>query len=51
MGEEDEGTSWLHFADGTQGPFPSAQAAWDYWHANGDGETPVPSHGKRKEAP
>ncbi len=36
---------------GAQGPFPSAQAAWDYWHANGDGETPVPSQGKPKETP
>ena len=42
---------WLHYTDGKQGPFPSARDAWDYWHANGDGETPVPSAGKPKEAP
>jgi len=33
-GEQDEGRWWLHFSDGAQGPFPSAQAAWDYWHAS-----------------
>jgi hypothetical protein len=51
VGEEDEGMWWLHYTDGTQGPFPSAQDAWDYWHANGGGETPVPSQDKPKEAP
>lgn len=51
VGEEDEGMWWLHYTDGKQGPFPSARDAWDYWHANGDGETPVPSAGKPKEAP
>jgi hypothetical protein len=51
VGEEDEGCWYLHYTDGTQGPFHSAQAAWDYWHANGDGETPVPSAGKPKETP
>ena len=51
VGEEDEGCWYLHYTDGTQGPFPSAQAAWDYWHAHGDGETSVPSAGKPKEAP
>ena len=40
VGEEDEGLWWLHHTDGAQGPFPSAQDAWDYWHANGDGEIP-----------
>ncbi|MHB1596732.1 MAG: hypothetical protein ACYCO9_00665 [Streptosporangiaceae bacterium] len=50
VGEEDEGCWYLHYTDGTHGPFPSAQAAWDYWHANGDGETPVPSQGKPREA-
>jgi hypothetical protein len=34
VGEEDEGRWWLHFTDGAEGPFPSAQAAWDYWHGN-----------------
>ena len=34
VGEEDEGLWWLHFTDGAQGPFPSAHAAWDYWHGN-----------------
>jgi len=34
VGEEDEDLWWLHFTDGAQGPFPSAQAAWDYWHGN-----------------
>ena len=32
------------------GPVPSAQDAWDYWHANGDGEIPIPSEGKPQEA-
>lgn len=45
VGEEDEGTWWLRYAGGAQGPFPSAQAAWDYWHANGDSEIPAPSGG------
>jgi hypothetical protein len=51
VGEEGEGTWHLHCADGTQGPFPLAQTAWDYWHANGDGETPVPSQDKPEEGP
>ena len=51
VGEEDEGMWWLHYTDGTQGPFTSAQAAWDYWHASGDGETPIPSQHKPEEAP
>jgi hypothetical protein len=50
VGEEDEGMWHLRYADGTQGPFPSARDAWDYWHANGDGETPVPSQDKPEEA-
>jgi len=50
VGEEDEGMWWLYYTDGTQGPFPLARDAWDYWHANGDGETPVPSQDKPKEA-
>jgi hypothetical protein len=33
VGEEGEGLWWLHFTDGKQGPFASAQAAWDTWHA------------------
>lgn len=32
VGEEDQGLWWLHFTDGTQGPYPSEQAAWDDWH-------------------
>lgn len=51
VGEDGEGSWHLRYADGTQGPLPSAQAAWDYWHANGDGETPVPPQGKPQEAP
>ena len=35
---------------GAQGPFPSAQAAWDYWHGNGCSEAPGPSEGKPREA-
>jgi hypothetical protein len=31
-GEEDEGLWWLRFPDGALGPYPSEQAAWDYWH-------------------
>jgi hypothetical protein len=34
VGEEDEGLWFLHFADGRRGPYPSAQAAWDDWHAS-----------------
>ena len=49
VGEEDQGMWWLHYTDGTQGPFPSAQDAWDYWHENGDGEIPVPSGKQRGE--
>jgi hypothetical protein len=51
VGQDDEGSWHLRYADGAQGPFPSAQAAWDYWHANGDGENPVPPQGKPEEAP
>lgn len=51
VGEEDEGLWWLRHVDCRQGPFPSAQDAWDYWHAHGDGEVPVPSLGKPEEAP
>jgi hypothetical protein len=50
VGEEGEGMWHLHYADGAQGPLPSAQAAWDYWHAHGDGETPVPSQDRPEEA-
>jgi hypothetical protein len=35
-GEEDQGLWWLHFTDGTQGPYPSEQAAWDDWHTTAD---------------
>jgi len=51
VGEEGDGMWHLRYADGAQGPFPSAQAAWDYWHAHGDGETPVPSQDNPKEEP
>jgi hypothetical protein len=34
VGEEDEGSWFLHWTDGRRGPYPSAQAAWDDWHAN-----------------
>jgi hypothetical protein len=34
VGEEHEGQWFLHFADGRRGPYPSAQAAWDDWHAS-----------------
>ena len=34
VGEEDEGLWFLHFADGQRGPYPSARAAWDDWHAS-----------------
>jgi hypothetical protein len=51
VGEEDEGMWWLHFTDGTQGPFPSAQAAWDYWHGEGHGKAASPSQDKPQEMP
>ena len=50
VGEEGEGLWHLQFTDGAQGPFPSAQAAWDYWHGNGCSEAPGPSEGKPREA-
>jgi hypothetical protein len=34
VGEEDEGLWFLHWADSRRGPYPSAQAAWDDWHAD-----------------
>jgi hypothetical protein len=33
VGEEHEGLWFLHWADGRRGPYASAQAAWDDWHA------------------
>jgi len=48
VGEQDKGMWRLHYIDGAQGPFPSAR---DYWHAHGDGQTPVPSQSKPQEAP
>ena len=50
VGEEDERMWWLHYTDGTQGPFPSARDAWDHWHESGGGEIPIASQGKPKEA-
>jgi len=49
-GEEDEGLWHLYFTDGAQGPFPSAQDAWDYWHGNGCGEAAGPSQDTPQEA-
>jgi hypothetical protein len=47
VGEDDEGLWFLRWPDGQRGPYPSAQAAWDDWHAS-----PVsPSHREEKEAP
>jgi hypothetical protein len=34
FGEEDEGLWFLRWADGRRRPYPSAQAAWDDWHAD-----------------
>jgi hypothetical protein len=33
VGEEHEGLWFLHWANDRRGPYPSAQAAWDDWHA------------------
>jgi hypothetical protein len=33
-GEEHEGLWFLHWASDRRGPYPSAQAAWDDWHAS-----------------
>ena len=33
VGEDDEGQWFLRWPDGQRGPYPSAQAAWDDWHA------------------
>ena len=35
-GEEDEGMWWLHWPRDRQGPYPSARAAWDDWHASAE---------------
>ena len=50
VGEEDEGLWHLHFADGAQGPFPSARDAWDYWHGNGHGGAASPAEDQPQEA-
>lgn len=34
VGERDEGQWFLSWPDGQRGPYPSAQAAWDDWHAS-----------------
>jgi len=49
VGEEDEGLWHLHFADGAQGPFPSARDAWDYWHGNGHGGAASPAEDQPQE--
>jgi hypothetical protein len=36
VGKEDEGQWFLHWPGTRQGPYPSAQAAWDAWHASGE---------------
>lgn len=36
VGEEDEGMWWLHWPRDRQGPYPSARAAWDDWHASAE---------------
>jgi hypothetical protein len=51
VGEEDQGVWWLHFTDGAQGPFCSAQAAWDYWHSHADGQAASTSEDKPREVP
>jgi hypothetical protein len=40
VGEEHEGQWFLHYADGRRGPYPSAQAAWDDWHASAGPASP-----------
>jgi hypothetical protein len=50
VGEEDEGTCWLHYTDGSQGPFPSAQDAWDYWPGEGHRQAASPSQHKPSQA-
>jgi hypothetical protein len=50
VGEEDEGLWWLRFADGAQGPFPSAQHAWDYWHGHGHRGAASPAEDQPQEA-
>ena len=49
VGEEDEGLWWLHFTDGAEGPFPSAHAAWDYWHGNPPTPARTPAGGGGEE--
>lgn len=35
--EDDEGQWFLRWPDEQRGPYPSAQAAWDDWHASSHG--------------
>lgn len=36
VGEEDEGCWYLHWPSESQGPYASADAAWDAWHKTGE---------------
>ncbi len=45
VGEEDQGQWFLHWTRGRQGPYPSAQAAWDAWHDDGAAALLGPAEG------
>jgi len=37
VGEDDKGQWFLRWPDARRGPYPSARAAWDDWHASSHG--------------
>jgi hypothetical protein len=50
VGEKGEGLWWLHLTGSSQGPFPSAQAAWGGWHRTGRREAASPPGDRPQEA-
>jgi hypothetical protein len=50
----DEGLWFLNWAEGRRGPYPSAQAAWDDWHASSPARmtaaTPLPPPARQGRA-
>jgi hypothetical protein len=45
VGEESDGQWFLHWPADRRGPYPSAQAAWDDWHASAGPLAPCGDHG------
>jgi hypothetical protein len=50
-GERLNGRHWSAFVAVADQLIDDGWQPWDYWHANGDGEIPVPSPGTPEEAP